>query len=81
MVLLTALGSLFGVLLVPLFNSKSKIVKEINGHIHVTMISVGVSALLSDAALHLIPTVALYAHRHIRIPTAFYKHVVGTVTA
>ena len=59
MVLLTTLGSLFGVLLVPLFNSKSKIVREINDYVQVTAISVGISALLSNAALHLIPEVCV----------------------
>ena len=68
MVLLVALGSLFGVLFVPILKSKFKIVQEISGHVYATMISVGISALLSDAVLHLIPEVRLHIYIYIYIP-------------
>ena len=58
MVLLVSLCSLGGIFLVPLIRSKSETGKRIYEHIYSLMVAVAISALVSDAVLHLIPHVS-----------------------
>lgn len=61
MVMLVSLGSLSGVILVPLVSTDSKLASLIYEYIYALMIAVGASALLSDSILHLIPHVSSVA--------------------
>ena len=58
MILFVCLCSLLGVFLVPLINSKSKVGRQTYEYVYALMIAVGISALISDAVLHLIPHVS-----------------------
>ena len=58
MVLFESLISLVGVLLVPLINSNSKVGRQTYEYVYALMVAVGISALISDAVLHLIPHVS-----------------------
>ena len=58
MVAFISLGSLSGVLIVPLIGTDSKLARLIYEYVYALMIAVGASALLSDAILHLIPHVS-----------------------
>ena len=44
--------------MVPLMNSQSKFGRKTYKYVYVFMVAVGISALLSDAVLHLIPHVS-----------------------
>jgi zinc transporter ZupT len=65
MIVLVSLCSLIGVLLVPLLSSNSVIGKQTYEYVYALMIAVGISALICDAVLHLIPHgLGLHAHGH-----------------
>ena len=59
MVAFISLGSLCGVIIVPLVSRDSKLARIVYEYAYAFMIAVGASALLSDAILHLIPHVSL----------------------
>ena len=61
MVAFVSLGSLCGVIIVPLVSTKTKLARIAYEYAYAFMIAVGASALLSDAILHLIPHVSPFA--------------------
>ncbi|XP_019854074.1 PREDICTED: zinc transporter ZIP4-like [Amphimedon queenslandica] len=63
MITFVCLCSLMGIFLVPLINSNSKIGRQTYEYVYAFMIAIGISALISDAVLHLIPhSFGLHAH-------------------
>ena len=58
MILFVSLCSLGGICLVPLIKSNSSTGKRVYEHIYSFMVAIAVSALVSDATLHLIPHVS-----------------------
>lgn len=58
MVMLVCLGSLIGVILVPLIKSKSRVARIAYEYSYAFLIALGASALVTDAILHLIPHVS-----------------------
>ena len=60
MILFVSLCSLGGVFLVPLILNNSPTGKRIYEHVYSFMVAIAISALVSDAVLHLIPHVSLY---------------------
>ena len=58
MICFVSLCSLVGVFLVPIINSQSKFGRKTYEYVYAFMIAIGISALLSDAVLHLIPHVS-----------------------
>ena len=58
MVIFVSLCSLGGVFLVPLIKSSSETGMRIYDHVYAFMVAIAISALVSDAVLHLIPHVS-----------------------
>ena len=59
MVVFVSLCSLGGVFLVPLIKSSSETGMRIYDHVYAFMVAIAISALVSDAVLHLIPHVSI----------------------
>ena len=58
MVLIVCIGSLAGIVIVPFIHTKSPIAKLLYSYVHAFMVALAISALVSDALLHLIPLVS-----------------------
>lgn len=58
MIIFVSLCSLIGVFLVPLIHSESPVGRQIYEYVYAFMIALGISALITDAILHLIPHVS-----------------------
>lgn len=63
MILFVSLCSLLGIFLVPLINSNSRLGRQTYEYMYAFMIAIGISALISDAVLHLIPHVSTSSKR------------------
>ena len=59
MVLLVCLGSLVGLVILPVIHSKSPISRQIYEYAYAFMVALAISALVCDAILHLIPLVSI----------------------
>ena len=59
MIFLVSACSLGGIFLVPLIRSNSETGKRIYDHIYSFIVAIAISALVSDAVLHLIPHVRI----------------------
>ena len=59
MIFLVSACSLGGILLVPLIKTNSETGKRIYDHIYSFIVAIAISALVSDAVLHLIPHVGI----------------------
>ena len=58
MVMFVCLGSLTGIVLVPLIKTKSRAARIAYEYTYAFMVALGASALVTDAVLHLIPHVS-----------------------
>ena len=59
MVLIVCLAALIGLVILPIIRSKSPLGRQIYEYTYAFMIALAISALVSDAILHLIPQVSI----------------------